>query len=80
MRKAGATIVDVRYPKWLLDAKGEFYNAIRYPEFVAQIGDYLARPGPKYPKNIDQMIERATRVQRRSRPMAPARIRADGRC
>ena len=27
MRKAGATLVDVRYPKWLLDAKGEFYNA-----------------------------------------------------
>src|SRR5262245_4296823 len=36
MRKAGATIVDVRYPRWLLDAKGEFYNAIRYPEFVVQ--------------------------------------------
>src|SRR5262249_11730139 len=27
MRKAGATLVDVRYPKWLLDAKGEFYTA-----------------------------------------------------
>ena len=24
MRKTGATIVDVRFPKWLLDAKGEF--------------------------------------------------------
>src|SRR5262249_53777188 len=33
MRKAGATVVDVRYPKWLLDAKEEFYNAIRRPEF-----------------------------------------------
>jgi hypothetical protein len=29
MRKAGATIVDVRFPKWLLDSKLEFYNAIR---------------------------------------------------
>ena len=27
MKKAGATLVDVRYPKWLLDAKDEFYNA-----------------------------------------------------
>lgn len=61
MRQAGATIVDVRYPKWLLDAKGEFYNAIRYPEFVAQIADYLATTAPKYPKNIDQFIERAVR-------------------
>ncbi len=41
MRKQGATIVDVRLPKWLLDAKGEYYNAIRYPEFVVQIADYL---------------------------------------
>ncbi len=61
MRQAGATVIDVRYPKWLLDAKGEFYNAIRYPEFVVQIADYLATTGASYPKNIDQMIERATR-------------------
>ena len=42
MRKQGATVVDVRLPRWLLDGKGEYYNAIRYPEFVAQIADYLA--------------------------------------
>jgi amidase len=60
MRRAGAIVVDVRYPKWLLDAKGEFYTAVRYPEFVAQIADYLATLGPGYPKNIDEMIERAT--------------------
>jgi len=62
MRQAGATIVDVRYPRWLLDAKGEFYNAVRYPEFAKQIGDYLATTGPSYPKTIDQLIERAQRV------------------
>jgi amidase len=62
MRREGATIVDVRLPKWLLDAKGEFYNAIRYPEFAAQVAQYLATLGPSYPKNIDQLIERATRV------------------
>jgi amidase len=61
MRQAGATVVDVRYPKWLLDAKGEFYNAIRYPEFAAQIKEYLATIGPDYPKNINEMIERANR-------------------
>jgi amidase len=59
MREAGATVVDVRYPKWLLDAKGEFYTAVRYPEFADQIAKYLATLGPGYPKNIDQMIERA---------------------
>ena len=61
MRRGGATIVDVHYPKWLLEAKGEFYTAVRYPEFVAQIGEYLATLGPKYPKTLDEMIERAER-------------------
>ena len=59
MKRAGATFVDVRVPKWLIDSKGEFYNAVRYPEFPVQIAAYLATLGPKYPKNIDQMIERA---------------------
>jgi amidase len=62
MQKAGATVVDVRYPRWLLDAKGEFYNAVRYPEFVVQIKEYLATLGPKYPKTLDQMIERANEL------------------
>lgn len=62
MRRQGATIVDVRLPRWLLDAKGEYYNAVRYPEFVAQIADYLATIGPSYPKTLDQLIERARRV------------------
>ena len=59
MKNAGATVVDVRLPKWLLEAKGEFYNAIRYPEFTVQIADYLRTLGPKYPKNIDQLIAQA---------------------
>jgi amidase len=62
MRKAGATVVDVRLPQWLLSAKGEYYNAIRFPEFAKQIGDYLATTAPRYPKSIDQLIERAQQV------------------
>jgi len=62
MRREGATLVDVRFPRWLLDVKGEFYNTIRYPEFTAQIATYLATIGPSYPKNIEQLIERATRI------------------
>jgi amidase len=52
----------VRYPRWLLDVKGEFYNAIRYPEFTKQIADYLATIGSKYPKTLAQLIDRATTV------------------
>jgi amidase len=61
MKKVGATVVDVRYPRWLLDAKDEFYNAIRRPEFPAQIAEYLATIGPSYPKTLAQMIERSDR-------------------
>jgi len=49
----------VRYPKWLLDSKGEFYTAVRYPEFTVQIAEYLKGTGPKYPKTLAEMIERA---------------------
>jgi amidase len=59
IRRAGATAIDVRYPAWLLAAKDEFYNAIRRPEFTVQIADYLATTGPKYPKTLAQMLERA---------------------
>lgn len=59
MRAAGATLVDVKYPKWLLDARTEFYGAIRYPEFAAQIGDYLQTTDAKYPKNISELIAKA---------------------
>jgi amidase len=69
MRAAGATIVDVRYPKWLLDGKAEFYSAVRNPEFAAQIADYLKTTGPKYPKTIDELIAKSNDV---------SSLRADG--
>jgi amidase len=59
MRRRGATVVDVRFPKWLLDAKDEFYNSIRRPEFTVQIAQYLATTGATYPKTLAQLIERA---------------------
>ncbi len=59
MRRAGATTVDVRYPRWILDGKGEFYNVIRWPEFPVQVAQYLSTTGAKYPKNIDDLIARA---------------------
>ncbi len=59
MKKAGATLVDVHYPKWLLEGRGEFYTSVRWPEFPVQFNQYLATLGPKYPKTLDEMIERA---------------------
>lgn len=57
MKNVGATVVDVRYPKWLLDARSEWYNAIRRPEFRAQIADYLATLTPGYPRTHDDLIK-----------------------
>lgn len=57
MRAAGATVVDVALPKWLRESRGEFYRAIRYREFRAQLADYLATLGPGYPKTLAEVIE-----------------------
>jgi amidase len=59
MRNAGATVVDVRYPQWLLDIKGDWYTTIRWREFRSQIRDYLTTIGPEYPKTLEQMVERS---------------------
>jgi len=59
MRKAGATIVDVRFPKWVLDAKESWYTAVRFPEFGPQVAEYLKDTPSSYPKTLVEMIERA---------------------
>ncbi len=59
MQRAGATVVDVRLPKWFLDSASTMLWSIYPPEFAVQIGDYLKTTGPKYPKSLDGMIEAA---------------------
>ena len=59
MRKAGAEVVDVELPTWLMDARGRFYRAIRYREFRAQIRDYLATTGEDYPKTLEALVEQS---------------------
>ncbi|MDE2806314.1 MAG: amidase family protein [Gemmatimonadota bacterium] len=62
MREAGATVVDVRYPPWLLDAKAEFYQTIRFREFPVQMEEYLATLSPGYPRTLEEMVERAKKI------------------
>lgn len=59
MKAAGATIIDVHYPSWLVDNMNAYYTAVRWPEFGPQIKDYLATLKPGYPKTLEEMIERA---------------------
>jgi len=62
MRNAGATIIDVRYPNWLLEAKAEFYTTIRWREFKYQIENYLATLDSKYPKTLEEMVQRSQKI------------------
>lgn len=57
MRDAGAEIVEIEFPEWLLESRGKFYRAIRYREFRAQIADYLETTGPQYPKTLAELIK-----------------------
>jgi amidase len=57
MRNAGATIVDVRYPRWLLDAKADFYTTIRWREFKDQIENYLSTLDSQYPRTLEDMVD-----------------------
>lgn len=59
MEKAGATLVDVHYPKWFLESASDMLWSIYPPEFKVQIAEYLKTTGPEYPKSLDDLIERS---------------------
>ncbi len=72
MRDAGAEVIDVELPQWLLESRGKFYRAIRYREFRAQIEDYLATTDRQYPKTLAELIQRSkTLTARREDGVVP---------
>ncbi|MDX1495356.1 MAG: amidase family protein, partial [Longimicrobiales bacterium] len=62
MEEAGATLVDVHLPQWLIDAKGVWYTTIRWREFRDQIPDYLATLAPGYPQTLEELVARSREV------------------
>lgn len=57
MEKSGATIVDsLSFPQEVIAAKDTIYTRIRWPEFKAQIPDYLATLDEEYPKSLAEII------------------------
>ena len=62
MRQAGATIVEVRFPPWMLNARDAWYNAVRFPEFPVQIAAYLKATPAAYPKTLAQLLQRARAI------------------
>ena len=59
IRAAGGTVIDVRFPDWMMAVKGEFYTTVRWPEFRPQIDAYLARLGPGYPHDLAELARRS---------------------
>ncbi len=68
LQAAGAQLVDVRYPAWLLEVKDGLFDAIRLPEFAPSIERYLATLAPGYPRSLNEMIERTRRLPAGPRP------------
>ncbi len=65
MRGAGAEIVEVRFPAWLLEVERSLYTAVRWPEFRQQIAEYLADLGDGYPKTLDELVDRSRKLPAR---------------
>ncbi len=59
LTKLGATLVDVKYPTYMLEGRMDISNVVMSSEFKAQIADYLKTTAPKYPKTMDDLVRLA---------------------
>ena len=71
MRDAGAEVVEVRFPSWLLEIESDLYTAVRWPEFRKQIAEYLATLGGEYPDSLDELVEQSMRLPSREEGRIP---------
>ena len=63
LRHAGATVVDISIPRFVLGVNSGLYLAIRDPEFRYQIDDYLKTlPGKDLPKTHAEIIALSEKV------------------
>ncbi len=57
IKALGATVVDsLFYPDDVVASIGSIYTRVRWPDFKAQIPDYLATLDEGYPKNLEEII------------------------
>ncbi len=56
LTKLGATVVDVKFPTYVLDGRMDIYSVIMNAEFKSQITDYLKTTAAKYPKSFDDLV------------------------
>ncbi|WP_028079627.1 amidase family protein [Solimonas soli] len=59
LKSLGATVVDIKYPEYILAAQGPNYNLLVASEFKAQITDYLHTLKPGFPRSFDEIVAKA---------------------
>jgi amidase len=59
LKKLGAEVVDVKYPGYVIQAKGVIYNELVSSEFKAQITEYLHTLKPGFPASFDEIVAKA---------------------
>ena len=59
LTKLGATVVDVKYPDYILQAKQALSSLIMSAEFKAQVTDYLKTTKAGFPKSFDEVVARS---------------------
>jgi amidase len=61
MKNLGAVIVDpIKFPDHLLQMKQPVFTLVRNSEFKALIADYLKTLTPGYPRNLEELIAKAS--------------------
>lgn len=59
LKALGATVVDVKFPEYLLGAMGSITPAISGREFKVHVSEYLATLKPEYPHSLAELIAKA---------------------
>jgi amidase len=55
LRALGATVIDIKLPPHLLQARGPLFSIVRHSEFKAQVTDYLSGLKPGFPRSHDEL-------------------------
>jgi amidase len=59
LSQLGATVIDIKYPAYMLEGRMDVSNVVMSSEFKSQITDYLKTTAPKYPKTFDDLVRLA---------------------
>jgi amidase len=58
LKKLGATVIDVKYPDFVLQNRQGIYNTVVSAEFKHDLAEYLKTTKPGYPKTLDDVVAR----------------------